>query len=65
MGILRWMCSKVLRDRIRNENICGMVGVAPIVDKVRENRLRWFRHVYHRSRLIGLVWRSDMDKIEG
>lgn len=40
MGILRWMCSKVLRDRIRNENIFGMVGVAPIVDKVRENRLR-------------------------
>ena len=25
-----------------------MVGVAPIEDKLRENRLRWFRHICRR-----------------
>jgi len=28
------------KDRIRNEYIKGSIGVASIVDKIRENRLR-------------------------
>ena len=42
MRMLRWMCGKTRNDRIRNANIRDMVGVAPIEDKLRENRLRWF-----------------------
>ena len=42
------MCSKTRNDRIRNANICDMVGVAPIEDKPIENRLRWFGHICRR-----------------
>ena len=45
MRMLRWICGKTLKDRIRNEHIREMVGVAPIEDKMRENRLRWFGHI--------------------
>ncbi|KAI8572176.1 hypothetical protein RHMOL_Rhmol01G0177900 [Rhododendron molle] len=48
MRMLRWMCGKTRRDRIRNEIVREMVGVAPIEEKLSENRLRWFGHVYHR-----------------
>ena len=37
-------------DKIRNEDIRRLVGVAPIEDKMRENRLRWFDHIKRRSR---------------
>lgn len=34
---------------IRNENLSEMVGEAPIEDRMREKRLRWYGHVYCRS----------------
>ncbi|KAI8572619.1 hypothetical protein RHMOL_Rhmol01G0213400 [Rhododendron molle] len=40
MRMLRWMCGKTRRDKIRNETVREMVGVAPIEEKLRENRLR-------------------------
>ena len=46
--MLRWMCGKTRRDRIRNETAREMVGIAPIEEMLRENRLRWFGHVYRR-----------------
>ena len=46
--MLRWMCGITRRDRIRNEEIRGKVGLAPIGDKMRENLLRWFGHVRRR-----------------
>jgi hypothetical protein len=36
------MCGKARSDRIRNDNIRERVGVAPIVEKIVETRLRWF-----------------------
>ena len=40
MRMLKWMCGKTRQDKIRNECIQEWVGVAPIEDKLRENRLR-------------------------
>lgn len=40
-----------------------MVGVTPIEDKMRESRLRWFGHAYHRK--VDAVVRSDMVMVKG
>jgi len=47
MRMLCWMRGKTRWDRIRNENIRERerVGVPTIVEKVVENRRRWFGHV--------------------
>ncbi|KAL5166585.1 hypothetical protein HKD37_18G051517 [Glycine soja] len=42
------MCGKTRQDKIRNEAIRERVGVAPIVEKMVKNRLRWFEHVERR-----------------
>ncbi|XP_070057622.1 uncharacterized protein [Nicotiana tomentosiformis] len=49
MRMLRWMCGHTRLDRIMNEVIRDKVGVAPIEDKMREARLRWFGHMKRRS----------------
>ena len=48
MRMLRWMSGFTLRDKMRNEYIRERVGVAPVVDKIRESRLRWFGHINRR-----------------
>jgi len=42
------MSGKTRRDRIRNDTIRERVGVAPAVEKMVENKLRWFGHVERR-----------------
>ena len=39
MRMLRWMCGKTMRENSRNEQIRNMIDVAPIEEKMRENRL--------------------------
>ncbi|KAH1202901.1 hypothetical protein GmHk_17G049252 [Glycine max] len=58
MRMLRWMCGKTRQDKIRNEAIRERVGVAPIVEKMVENRLRWFGHV-ERKPVDSVVRRVD------
>ena len=48
MRVLRWMCGKTSKDRIKNEDIQEDVGVPSIGYKLRETRLRWFGHVLSR-----------------
>ncbi|KAI0524286.1 hypothetical protein KFK09_003652 [Dendrobium nobile] len=48
MRMLRWMSGFTHRDRIQNEHIREKVGVAPVKDKIRENRLRWLGHIKRR-----------------
>ncbi|KAL3372890.1 hypothetical protein AABB24_005089 [Solanum stoloniferum] len=48
MRMLRWMSGHTKSDKIRNEVIREKVGVSPVVDKLREVRLRWFGHVKRR-----------------
>ncbi|XP_070036192.1 uncharacterized protein [Nicotiana tomentosiformis] len=41
--------TQVRMDKIRNVDIRKKVYVAPIDDKMREARLRWFGHIHRRS----------------
>lgn len=43
------MCGYMRMKRIRNEVIRDMIKVAPIEDKMRETRFRWYGHVKGRS----------------
>ncbi|KAG5632518.1 hypothetical protein H5410_004235 [Solanum commersonii] len=64
MRMLRWMCGHTRSDKIRNEVIREKVGVASVVDKLREARLRWFGHVKRRC-TDALVRRCEGLVVEG
>ena len=64
MRMLRWMCGKTRRHKVRNERIRKMIEVAPIEEKMRENRLRWFGHIQRRP-TNAPVRKSDAIHIEG
>jgi len=49
MRMIRWMCGYTKMDMIRNVVIRERVGVAPLEDKLRETRLRWFGYVKRKS----------------
>ena len=49
MKMLRGMSGYTLKDRIRNDHIRERVGVAPISEKMREYRLRWYEHLQRRE----------------
>ncbi|VDP08183.1 unnamed protein product [Heligmosomoides polygyrus] len=43
--MLRWTAGVTRLDRVRNDTIRQRFGVAPISEKLREARLRWYGHV--------------------
>ncbi|XP_071688730.1 uncharacterized protein [Rutidosis leptorrhynchoides] len=49
MRMLRWTCGKTMLDLIPNSVFRENLKVRSIVDKLREERLRWFGHVRRRS----------------
>lgn len=61
MMMLRQICGKTRHDQVRNDNIRESDGVAPIIEKIVENRLRWFEYVEIRS-LDSVI--SRVDKME-
>ena len=64
MRMLRWTCGRTLLDMIPNTSIRTSLGVASIIDKMREGRLRWFGHV--RRRLpTDVVRRVEMITVDG
>jgi hypothetical protein len=48
--MLRWMSGVTREDRIWNEYLRGSIGMVSIVEKMRENRLKWFWHVMRREK---------------
>jgi hypothetical protein len=48
MRMLRWICGHTRRDRVRNDDICKRLGVAPVEEKLVQHRLRWFGHMQWR-----------------
>jgi hypothetical protein len=48
------------RDKIRNDNIRERIGVASMLEKMVETRLRWFGHVERRN-VDFVVRRVDHD----
>ncbi|VFR02807.1 unnamed protein product [Cuscuta campestris] len=49
MRMLRWISGKTRWDRISNEVIRRQADMAPVEDKLREARLKWFGHVRRRD----------------
>lgn len=45
MRKLRWICGKIIKDRMGNKRILKNVKVASTSDKLRETHLRLFGHV--------------------
>jgi hypothetical protein len=45
MKMLRWISGVTRLDHVRNDDIRNRYGIAPIDEKLRESRLRWFGHV--------------------
>ena len=63
--MLRWICGKTRKDKVRNADIRLQVGVAPIEGKLRENRLRWFDHIKCRSRDAHVKRIEQIDVAQG
>ena len=49
MRMLRMMCGKTLKDKVRNENIRNIVQVENIREYLRSQWLRWYNHVKRMS----------------
>ena len=64
MGMLRWMCDKTRKNKIKNERFREHLGVSTIGDKIRKTRLRWFEHVQCRPTMTP-VRKSLAMKVDG
>ena len=62
--MMMWMCSKTMKDKIRNEYFLEHLEVATIGDKIRETRLRWFGHIQRRP-ATAPVRKSLAMKVDG
>jgi len=58
------MCCKTRQDKIRNDNIRERVGLALIVEKMVETRVRWFVHAERRPVDACYVVVREVDQME-
>lgn len=49
MRVLGWMCDVTRLDILRNQYIRGNFGETSITGKMRENKLKWFRHIKRKN----------------
>lgn len=49
MSMLKWINGVISEDKIKNEYKRGSIGVASIIVKMRENKLRWLKYVLRRE----------------
>ena len=49
MPMISYICGVSLRDRYSCEELRARVGIKPIVDVMRQRRLRWFGHIERRE----------------
>ena len=49
MLMVRWMCVISLRERKTNDELQKMMGIEPVMDVVKRNRLRWLGHVLRKD----------------
>ena len=63
MKMLRWSIGVTRLDRVRNDDVRARMRVAPISDKLKEGRLRWFGHVVRREKetVAGRVYSIKVD----
>ncbi|XP_071700194.1 uncharacterized protein [Rutidosis leptorrhynchoides] len=64
MRMLRWTCGKTMSDMIPNSVFRENLNVRSIIDKLREERLRWFGHVKRRP-LTAPVRRVEVLTVDG
>jgi len=62
--MLRWLIGVTRDDKIRNGYIKGSIRVVSTVDKMRENRFRWFGHVMRKESLNAVTAVMEMN-VEG
>jgi hypothetical protein len=48
MRMLRWIYDHTRRDRVRNDDIRGRLGVGPVEEKLVQHRLRLLGHIQRR-----------------
>ena len=64
MRMIWWMCGCTRPDPITNVVIKERVGVAPLEDKLRETRLRWFWHVMRKSASAPVRMCEEIDLVQ-
>ena len=65
MKMIRWSFGHTRLDKIRNEIHRRRAGIAPIVEKAREQRLRWYGHVMRQDKDAVARYAMEMEVKEG
>ena len=65
MKMIRWSFGHTRLDKIRNEIHRRRAGIAPILEKAREQRLRWYGHVLRQERDAVARHALEMEVKEG